>query len=132
MNAVNRPSLEVDVDQQVATLWLNRPERRNALDDGMIRELSQALQRLSEDPGVRVLVLAGRGSAFCAGGDLNWLKRTADYSEYDNRRDALSLAGMLRSLSEFGKPTIARVHGAACRRDGTGVGVRHPGRVLGR
>lgn len=110
---MNYQHLQVEVRDAVGTIWLNRPDVRNALDDRMVAELSGALAALAEDPQVRVLVLAGRGLAFCAGGDLNWMKKSADYSEEQNQSDALKLAEMLRALYEIGKPTIARVHGAA-------------------
>jgi methylglutaconyl-CoA hydratase len=97
----------------VAHLRLNRPELRNAFDDALIAALSDALAQLAADPSVRALVLEGSGSAFCAGADLNWMKRMAGYTRAQNYEDALGLANMLALLARFPKPTIARVHGAA-------------------
>jgi len=104
----------------VATLWLDRPELHNAFDDALIAALTAELGRLAGDASVRVLVLAGRGKSFSAGADLNWMKRMAGYSEAENRRDADALAGLMRALDAFPKPTLARVQGAAF---GGGVGL---------
>ena len=97
----------------VARVTLNRPQIRNAFDDVLIAELTQALRALDTDASVRVLVLAGNGPAFCAGADLNWMKRMAGYGYEQNLADAGALAEMLKTLDRFTKPTIARVHGAA-------------------
>lgn len=104
----------------VATLWLDRPELHNAFDDALIAALTAELGRLAADDAVRILVLAGRGKSFSAGADLNWMKRMAGYGEAENRRDADALAGLMRALDAFPKPTLARVHGAAF---GGGVGL---------
>jgi methylglutaconyl-CoA hydratase len=97
----------------VATLTLNRPERRNAFDDAIIADLTDAFRRLGADPAVRAVVLAGAGTAFSAGGDLNWMRRMAGYGEDENFADAMRLATMLRTLNELPKPVVARVNGAA-------------------
>lgn len=104
----------------VATVTLNRPERHNAFDDALIRELTGILQRLGEDPEVRVVVLAGEGPSFSAGADLAWMQRVAGYSEQENYDDALALAGLMETLDALPHPTVARVHGAAI---GGGVGL---------
>jgi methylglutaconyl-CoA hydratase len=97
----------------IATLTLNRPERRNAFDDALIAELIEAYHSVGADPNIRALVLTGAGAAFSAGGDLNWMRRMAGNSEAENYADAMRLATMFRSLNELPKPTIARVNGAA-------------------
>jgi len=104
----------------VGRVTLNRPEVRNAFDDALIAALAKALAELDADPGVRVVVLAGNGPAFCAGADLNWMKRMAGYSDDENVRDARALAEMLATLDRLDKPTIARVHGPAFA-GGTGL-----------
>jgi methylglutaconyl-CoA hydratase len=104
----------------VGRVTLNRPEVRNAFDDALIAALAKALAELDADPGVRVVVLAGNGPAFCAGADLNWMKRMAGYSYDENLRDARALAEMLATLDRLDKPTIARVHGPAFA-GGTGL-----------
>ncbi|MDE2230149.1 MAG: enoyl-CoA hydratase/isomerase family protein [Alphaproteobacteria bacterium] len=96
----------------VVTVTLNRPERRNAFDDALIRELDRIFAKLGRDPAVRVLVLTGAGQAFSAGADINWMRRVAGYSKRENRADAMGLARMLRRLDTLPKPTVARVNGA--------------------
>jgi methylglutaconyl-CoA hydratase len=103
--------LNVDIADGVARVTLNRPELRNAFDDALIRELQRAFESVQSDRAVRVVVLAGNGPAFCAGADLNWMKRMAGYSYEENLADAQALATMLATLDRLPKPTIARVHG---------------------
>ena len=110
----------VEKSNGVARVVLNRPEVRNAFDDELISALSGIFQQLNADPATRVVVLAGNGPAFCAGADLNWMKRMAGYGYEDNLRDASALAGMLSTLDRMTKPTIARVHGPAFA-GGTGL-----------
>jgi len=104
----------------VARLTLNRPEVHNAFDDALIGELSASLERLRKDPKVRIVVIAATGKSFSAGADLNWMRRTAEYSFEENLADAEGLAGLLRTLNELPKPTVALVQGAAY---GGGVGL---------
>lgn len=103
--------LEVTKQEGVARVTLNRPELRNAFDDELIKRLRSTFGDLSVDKSVRVMVLAGNGPAFCAGADLNWMKRMAGYSYDENLADAKALADMLAALDRLPKPTIARVHG---------------------
>ena len=103
--------LEVARQDGVARVTLNRPELRNAFDDALIRKLHAAFEDVSKDKAVRVMVLAGNGPAFCAGADLNWMKRMAGYGYEENLADARALAEMLAALDRLPKPTIARVHG---------------------
>jgi methylglutaconyl-CoA hydratase len=103
--------LNIEIKDRVARVTLNRPELRNAFDDALIQELQRAFETLASDPGVRVVVLAGNGPAFCAGADLNWMKRMAGYGYDENLADAQALATMLATLDRLPKPTIARVHG---------------------
>jgi methylglutaconyl-CoA hydratase len=111
---------EIEHAGAVATLWLNRPEVHNAFDEALIASITDGLLQLDADPTVRVVVLAGRGKSFCAGGDLAWMRRMADFTEAENIADAGRLAEMLRVLASLSKPTIARVHGAALA-GGTGL-----------
>ena len=94
-------------------MTLNRPEVRNAFDDVLIANLTRTLLDLEKDDSVRVVVLAGAGKAFCAGADLNWMKRMAGYGYEQNLGDARALAAMLKTLDRLSKPTVARVHGPA-------------------
>ena len=113
-------TLEIERQNSVATIWMNRPDRHNAFDENLIAELTAAFQALETDESVRVAVLAGRGKSYSAGADLNWMKRAAGYTVEQNLADARQLATMLRTLAELRKPTIARVHGAAL---GGGMGL---------
>ena len=113
-------TLEIACDGGLATIWMNRPDVHNAFNEALIAELTAACQQLDADDTVRVVVLAGRGKSFSAGADLNWMRRAADASVEDNLKDARKLAGMLRTLAELTKPTIARVQGAAL---GGGMGL---------
>src|SRR5258708_3697087 len=112
--------LLVDKKDGIARVTLNRPEVRNAFDDSLISELRKTFEEIEKDNSVRVLVLAGNGPAFCAGADLNWMKRMAGYGYEQNLADARALADMLAALDRMPKPTIARVHGAAFA-GGTGL-----------
>ncbi|MBL8418559.1 MAG: enoyl-CoA hydratase/isomerase family protein [Dechloromonas sp.] len=113
-------TLEIERDGKVATIWMNRPAVFNAFDEQLIAELAAACRELDGDPTVRVVVLGGRGKHFSAGADLNWMKRAAQFTETQNLDDARKFAGMLRTLSQMSKPTIARVQGAALG-GGTGL-----------
>ena len=112
--------LKVELQSGVARVTLDRPEVRNAFNDALIRELQTAFERLESDRAVRVVVLAGTGPAFCAGADLNWMKRIAGYGYDENLADAQALATMLATLDRLPQPTIARVHGPAFA-GGTGL-----------
>jgi methylglutaconyl-CoA hydratase len=92
----------------------------NAFDDDLIAELTHKLRDVDRNAAVRAVVLAARGKSFSAGADLNWMKRVSHYSEAENIRDAVALASLMRTLDAMGKPTIARVQGAAY---GGGVGL---------
>jgi methylglutaconyl-CoA hydratase len=110
----------VERDGGVATLWLNRPDLHNAFDDGLIAEVTQAIDTLASDAAARVIIVAGKGKSFSAGADLGWMKRMAGYSLEQNEADANRLAEMLHRLNTMPKPTIAAVRGAAM---GGGVGL---------
>jgi methylglutaconyl-CoA hydratase len=101
----------VDNAPYVVQVTLNRPEVRNAFDDATIAELTHAFQQLDTDPRSRVVILAANGPAFCAGADLHWMKRMAQYSEAENRADALALATMLNTIYRCSKPVIAQIQG---------------------
>ncbi|MBI3094856.1 MAG: enoyl-CoA hydratase/isomerase family protein [Rhodocyclales bacterium] len=109
-----------ETDLGVGIITLNRPERHNAFDDALIAELSDAIDRMAADPAVRVIVISSAGKSFCAGADLNWMKRAAGYGNDENLRDSRALAEMLRKLAQCPKPTMARIQGPAY---GGGVGL---------
>jgi methylglutaconyl-CoA hydratase len=103
----------VSRDGPVARVTMNRPEVHNAFNEGLISGLQEAFDGLRDDSSVRVIVLAGEGRSFSAGADLQWMRRAATWSEEENRKDAVALAKMLRTIAEFPKPVVARIHGNA-------------------
>lgn len=113
-------NIEIERDAGIARVWLNRPELRNAFNDATIAELTHAFTELSADASVRVVVLGGRGKAFSAGGDLNWMRSMADYTWGENHADASRMAEMFWAIAHCAAPVIARVQGDAY---GGGVGL---------
>jgi methylglutaconyl-CoA hydratase len=107
---MNAPVLTTIVGR-VAQITLNRPEKRNALDQPTIDALTRELQRCAEDPAVRVVQISGAGSAFCAGADLAEMQAQSHASEADNLANAEQLAKLLTALDSLPKPTLARVNG---------------------
>lgn len=104
----------------VATITMRKPEIHNAFDDVLIDRLRRELQGLNNDPAVRVVILAAEGKSFSAGGDLNWMKRMAEYDRAANLEDAKNLGKMMAQLYRMRQPTIALVQGNAY---GGGVGL---------
>jgi methylglutaconyl-CoA hydratase len=104
----------------VAHVTLNRPDMRNAFNEVTIAELTQAFRALGQDDSVRVIVLSAHGPVFCAGADLNWMKKMAAYTHEENRADAAQLADMLRVIYTCPKPVIAKVQGD-CYAGGMGL-----------
>jgi methylglutaconyl-CoA hydratase len=105
--------LQVERRGAAAWLWLNRPEVRNALNDGILDGIAGALKNLEKDVACRVIVLAGRGQAFCAGGDLSRMEKAATLTKARSRKEAARFAGLLYRMHTYAKPIVARVHGAA-------------------
>ncbi len=104
-------TLNLTIENHIATITLNRPDKRNAFNDEVIAELKQAFSELGQDDNVRAIVLTGTGKAFCAGADLNWMRAMADYTRDENLADANELAQMLKVIYDCPKPTIASVQG---------------------
>jgi methylglutaconyl-CoA hydratase len=106
-------TLLVETKNGVGIVWMNRPKLHNAIDDAMTAELTAAMREMDDDPGVRIVVLGGTGPSFCAGADMDWMKRLAGFSAKQNRAEALNAATLLQTIDTLKKPTIARVHGPA-------------------
>jgi methylglutaconyl-CoA hydratase len=100
-------------EDQVATVVLSRPDSRNALNAALIEELTHCFEEISDDDGIRAVVLAGEGRSFCAGADIGYMRETAHFSYEENLEDARRLAMMYWTIDECPKPLIARVQGAA-------------------
>jgi len=121
MTPIHAPTLEVvRTSPFVAEVWLNRPEVRNAFNDGVIAELTATFATLGADPSLRAIVLGGRGKAFCAGADLSWMRAMADYTWAQNEADASGLAQMLWTLWSCPVPVVGRVQGD-CYAGGVGL-----------
>lgn len=107
-------TLKIDRDDRgVATLWLARSEKHNAMSAQMLEELVAAAEQLGTDESVRVVVLAAEGKTFCAGGDLAWMRAQFDMDSATRRRESAKLAAMLQALDTLPKPLIGRVQGNA-------------------
>jgi methylglutaconyl-CoA hydratase len=119
-DAMDYQTLTVSIADKVATVTLNRPDLRNAFNETTIAELAQAFDELGQDDVVRAVVLAANGLAFCAGADLNWMKKMAGYSQAENQADAMRLASMLRTIYFCPKPVVAKVQGD-CYAGGVGL-----------
>ena len=113
-------TLDIRIEGRVARVYLNRPEVRNAFNDSVIAELTEAFARLGADPGLRAIVLGGHGKAFCAGADLNWMKSMAGYDWDQNRADAQRLAEMLWTVYSCPLPVVGRLQGD-CYAGGMGL-----------
>jgi methylglutaconyl-CoA hydratase len=112
----------IEVEQRGAArwLWLNRPEVRNAFNDALVADISAAFADVEATADTRVVVVAARGPAFCAGADLNWMRSMASFSHADNHADALKVARMFHAVHSCSRPVIGRVQGDAF---GGGVGL---------
>lgn len=111
---IRRPS------RHIAQVWLNRPDVRNAFNDGVIQELTTAFTQLGADTDLRAIVLGGHGKAFCAGADLSWMRTMAGYTWEQNHADASGLAQMLWTLWSCPVPVLGRIHGD-CYAGGVGL-----------
>ena len=114
------PTLEIESNGPVAWVWMNRPAVHNALNESMIDELAETFLALGEDSAVRVVVLAGRGKSFSAGGDIDYMKRQGSAERAENVATARGLAEMFHIVATCPRPTIARVNGASM---GGGLGL---------
>jgi methylglutaconyl-CoA hydratase len=112
--------LAITIDGPRARVELRRPGIHNAFDDVLVSELAEAAGRLADDDAVRVVVLSGAGKSFCAGADLNWMKRMIEYGREENLRDAAAMAAMFSAWDTFPKPVVGSIHGAALG-GGTGL-----------
>ncbi len=99
-------------DRGVARVTLARPEKHNAFDEGVIAAMTRAFAALGADPAVRAIIVSGEGKSFCAGADLDWMRRAGGWSEAENRADAQRMSDMFLAIDICPKPVIARVHGA--------------------
>jgi methylglutaconyl-CoA hydratase len=110
---MNYSRIIADAQGAIATVILNRPEVHNAFDETLIAELTDAFTRLSEAPEVRAVVLRGAGASFCAGADLAYMGKMANYSQAENIADAQAIQQMFAAIARCPKVIVAQVQGAA-------------------
>ena len=106
-------TIEVEIKNQISTIWLNRPEIHNAFNETMISEIIDAFRSLNTNDEIRIIVLRGRGKSFCAGADLNWMKDVAHYSYEENYNESFKLSVCFNTIYSCKKITMAVVHGSA-------------------
>ena len=107
-------------DNRLIRITLNRPEVHNAMNEKLMRELIQCFNKADEDNKIRIVVLTGNGKSFCAGADLNWMKRMANFSIEENIKDSKLLSDLYESIYSCSKPVIGKINGHAF---GGGVGL---------
>jgi methylglutaconyl-CoA hydratase len=117
---VTMKTLKLTQNLGVLNIALNRPEKRNAFEPEMIRELTQAFAEASKDMRLRAILLSGNGETFCAGGDLEWMKSTIKFSREENLRDAEALFDMFYTIRNCPHPVIGKIQGHAM---GGGLGL---------
>lgn len=106
-------TLKIEKDDDTATIFLNRPEVHNAMNESMMKELVQCFNQLITDNSIRIIILTGNGKSFCAGADLNWMKSMVNYSKEENIRDSNLLLDLYDTIYHCPKPVIAKVNGHA-------------------
>lgn len=109
-----------EIQDRVARITLNRPEIHNAFNDEMLADLIACFDATAQDKSVRAVVLTGEGKSFCAGADLNWMRKTIDYTYKENLEDARQIATLMEAIYCLPQPVIARVNGTAL---GGGLGL---------
>ncbi|MCB9092445.1 MAG: enoyl-CoA hydratase/isomerase family protein [Halobacteriovoraceae bacterium] len=109
-----------EVKESIARVTFNRPDVHNAFDDQFISELTETLKKIHEDKSLRLVVLASNGKSFCAGADLNWMKKMKDYSLEKNYKDSEKLSNMFECFDQLELPILGIVQGHAL---GGGVGI---------
>ena len=106
-------NIEFELKENIGIVWLNRPDKHNAMNDVMMSEIIDCFNKINKNGDIRIVKLQGRGKSFCAGADLNYMKSIADFGYEENYQDSLQLAKCFNVIYTCNKPTIAVVHGAA-------------------
>ena len=107
----NYKTILIKNEEAIATVWLNRSDRHNALNPVLMREVIHYFQKIENDTTIRIVVIRGKGKSFCAGADLNWMKESANLSEEENKQDSRLLADFFSTIYYSSKITIAITHG---------------------
>jgi len=113
-------TIDVSKQNNVVTIFLNRPDVHNAMNEHLIKELTDCFKKLDKEKDTRIIVLTGKGKSFCAGADLNWMKSMVNYSRAENIKDSNILLDLYETIYSCSKPVIARVNGHAF---GGGIGL---------
>jgi len=113
-------TIEIQKAENIATIFLNRPDVHNAMNEKLMKELTTCFHELGKDNTVRTIILTGKGKSFCAGADLNWMKSMAKYSKEENIKDSRLLLNLYEAIYNCPKPVIGRVNGHAF---GGGIGL---------
>ncbi len=106
-------TIDVLKQNDVVTIFLNRPDVHNAMNEQLIKELTDCFKKLDKEKDTRIIVLTGKGKSFCAGADLNWMKSMAKYSKEENIRDSRLLSDLFESIYNCQKPVIGHINGHA-------------------
>ncbi len=106
-------TIDIKIENQISTIWLNRPEIHNALNETMISEIIDAFKILNANKKILIIVIRGKGKSFCAGADLNWLKDVANYTYEENYNESYKLSVCFNAIYSCKKITMAVVHGSA-------------------
>ena len=100
-------------ENDVVTVYLNRPKVHNAMNEQLMKELTSCFEELSKDDKTRIIILTGKGKSFCAGADLKWMKSMVKYSKEENIKDSRLLLNLYEAIYNCPKPVIGRVNGHA-------------------
>ena len=106
-------TIEIQRDKDIVTVFLNRPEVHNAMNEHLMKELTAYFKELSKDNETRIVILSGKGKSFCAGADLNWMRNMVKYSKEENIKDSRLLLNLYEAIYNCPKPVIGRVNGHA-------------------
>ena len=106
-------TIQLEIQNDLGIIWLNRPDVRNAMNGEMIDEILKALESLNNNSEVRIIILRGKGKTFCSGADLNWMKEVIQFGYEQSVAESKVLASAFYKIYTSPKPTISLVHGAA-------------------
>ena len=117
---MNYETLEIKQEKEILTITLNRPEVHNAMNEQLMRELTDCFQKIGLDETIRIIILTGNGKSFCAGADLNWMKSMVSYTKEENIKDSRLLLDLYETIYQCPKPVIGKINGHAF---GGGIGL---------
>ena len=106
-------TLDIKQEENHFTIYLNRPEVHNAMNEKLMKELTNCFNEIYKDETIRTVILTGKGKSFCAGADLNWMKSMASFSKKENIEDSRLLLNLYEAIYNCPKPVIAKVNGHA-------------------